>query len=190
MLQLGNIILSEDCLTEPFYCNYTLCKGKCCIEGDAGAPVTMDEVAEIENVLPEIEDMLSDDARRIIKEQGVAYIDEQGELVTSIVGGKDCVFACYDKRGCCLCAIEKAQREGRIKTSKPISCSLYPLRTKVFSNGTIGLNYHRWSICKEAVEKGCRLSMPVYKFLKEPLIRAFGKEWYDELEKVAKELKS
>lgn len=119
---------------------------------------------------------------------GVAYIDSEGDLVTSIVGGKDCVFTCYEN-GVCLCALERACRRGQTSWPKPISCALYPIREKYFGNGLYGINYHRWDVCREAVKKGRELNLPVYRFLKDPLIRRFGKEWYDELCGVADELR-
>ena len=112
---------------------------------------------------------------------------EEGDLVTSIVRGKDCVFTCYDAAGCCFCATERAHREGRTKWCKPISCALYPIRVKQFKGGLVGLNYHRWNVCRPAVQKGRELGLPVYKFLREPLIRRFGAQWYAELEAVAHE---
>ena len=189
IIQVGNVLLSIDCFKEEFVCNLAMCHGACCIEGDAGAPVTLDEVMAIEDILPDIEDELSEKARDVIRQQGIAYTDPEGELVTSIVNGKDCVFTCHDEKGTCLCAIERAQREGRIHTSKPISCWLYPLRIKEFKGGLFGVNYHRWDICQCGVEQGRKLKVPVYKFLKEPLIARFGKDWYDELEQAAKELR-
>lgn len=131
----------------------------------------------IEDALPEIEGDLSEEARRVIATQGVAYSDPEGDLVTSLVGGKDCVFTCYDKHGTCLCAIERAQREGRITTAKPLSCWLYPLRVKRFKSGITAVNYHRWDICRCAHGHG----EPLYRMLREPLVRRFGQDWYDEL---------
>ncbi len=188
IIQVGNVLLSIDCFKEQFICDLTTCLGACCIEGDAGAPITLDEVMAIEEILPEIEKDLTEEARNIIHKQGIAYIDSEGDLVTSIVKGKDCVFACHDKHGTCLCAIERAQREGRIKTAKPISCWLYPIRIKEFKGGLYGVNYHRWNICQCGVELGRKLKVPVYKFLKEPLIARFGQEWYADLEQTALEL--
>lgn len=195
IIQVGNVLCSIDIFKEMFCCNYRACRGVCCVEGDAGAPITLEEVADIEGILPLIEGELAPEARRVIDEQGIAYVDRQGDLVTSIVNGKDCVFTAYDDKGNCLCAIERAQREGRHSVAKPISCALYPIRVKRFSIGDkgevlYGLNYHRWAICSEAVEKGHRLSMPVYKFLKEPLTQMFGADWYAELEIAAKEIAS
>ena len=188
MLQIGDVVVSFDVLKEKFLCDLSACHGACCIEGDAGAPLELDEVAQIEDVLPLIWDELSPEAREIIDKQGVAYVDREGDLVTSIVGGKDCVFTCYDGRGCCYCAIERAFREGKTKFMKPVSCHLYPIRVKDF--GTFkGVNYNRWDVCKAAVLLGQKEDLPVYKFLREPLIRKFGAEWYAELETAVEELK-
>ena len=189
ILQVGDVILSPDILTECFCCDLDACGGACCIEGDAGAPLRMEEVGELENVLDEVWPELSAEAQSVIDRQGVAYTDEEGDLVTSIVRGKDCVFTCYSSDGCCYCATEKAFREGRTAWCKPISCYLYPIREKRFANGLVGLNYHRWNVCHAAVKKGRELGLPVYKFLKDPLIARFGAEWYAELEQMADELR-
>lgn len=185
ILQVGDVLLSPDIITEYFCCDYEKCKGACCIEGDAGAPVTLEEISEIENSLDEVWDELSASAQTVIDKQGVAYSDRDGDLVTSIVGGRDCVFTCYEN-GSCLCALEKAFIQGKTTFCKPISCSLYPIREKQFSNGMIGLNYHRWEVCKDAVIKGKNNNIRVYEFLKEPLTRRFGSQWYEELQELAK----
>lgn len=148
----------------------------------------MDEVAEIENVAEAVWDDLSASAQAVIDRQGVAYIDRDGDMVTSIVGGRDCVFTCYDG-DICLCALEKASRAGRIQPVKPISCSLYPIREKRLSDGTVALNYNRWDVCADAVKKGRDEHLPIYQFLREPLVRRFGQEWYDELAAAAEEIK-
>lgn len=188
ILQVGNVLVSPDIFTEKFCCDLSACKGQCCVEGDAGAPVGEDEVLEIEDALDTVWPSLSASAQSVIDRQGVAYIDSEGDLVTSIVGGKDCVFTCYEN-GVCLCALERACRRGQTSWPKPISCALYPIREKYFGNGLYGINYHRWDVCREAVRKGRELNLPVYRFLKDPLIRRFGKEWYDELCGVADELR-
>jgi len=180
IIQVGDVLLSPDIFTEHFCCDYEKCKGICCIEGDAGAPVTMDEIASIEESLGEVWSDLSASAQSVIDRQGVAYSDRDGDLVTSIVAGKDCVFTCYDGDKC-LCALEKACRSGKTSFIKPISCALYPIREKRLSNGMVALNYHQWDVCKDARALGKKLNMPVWQFLKEPLIRRFGKEWYEEL---------
>ena len=186
ILEVGGILISSEILTECFCCDYEKCKGICCVEGDAGAPVTMDEIAGIEDSLDTVWPMLSASAQSVIDRQGVAYTDKDGDLVTSIVRGKDCVFTCYDGDNC-LCALEKVFREGKTKFCKPISCALYPIREKRFDGGLVGLNYNRWAVCADAVKKGKELHLRVYQFLKDPLIRRFGEAWYQELCDVAKE---
>lgn len=187
MVQIDDVIVSFDIFKEKFYCDINACKGECCIEGDAGAPLESKEVELLEKVLPVIWDDLSDEAKDIINKQGVCYKDVDGDLVTSIVNGKDCVFTCYDDKGYCLCAIEKAYRDGKTDFYKPISCHLYPIRVGKYGSYK-ALNYHRWNVCKAAVLLGEKKNTPIYKFLKEPLIRSFGEEWYTELEIAAKEL--
>lgn len=179
--------MTSEILTEYFCCDLDKCKGACCVEGDSGAPLTLEEVGEMENVLDEVWGDLSAKAQAIIDKQGVAYTDPDGDIVTSIVDGRDCVFTCYGKDDCCYCAADKAYREGRTQWAKPISCALYPVREKRFANGLSGLQYHRWDICRPAVENGRKLRLPLYRFLQEPLIRRFGKEWYRELCRVAEE---
>lgn len=220
ILDIDNILVSSDILTEYFACDLAKCKGRCCIEGDAGAPVTLDEIAEIEDNLDKVWPHLSASAQSVIDQQGVAYNDPEGELVTSIVNGKDCVFTCYDDikigdksensdnseyseysefsedsdssdktvKNCCLCAYERLFRQGKTGWCKPMSCALYPIRVKTLSNNITAINYHRWEICRDAVEKGRREGIKVYQFLREPLIRRFGKEWYDQLEIAAAEM--
>lgn len=210
ILQVGDVLLSSDILTEEFCCDLDVCHGACCIEGDAGAPVTLDEVMEIEAALDAVCDDLSTEAKAVIDRQGVAYTDEEGDLVTSIVGGKDCVFTCYAPdtsdissngkgarepspayklmKGLCLCALERACRAGKTTFIKPISCALYPIREKQFRDGTVGLNYHRWDICRCGRDKGRQLHLPLYRFLREPLVRRFGQQWYDDLCTLAHEL--
>ena len=182
MVEVNGVVVSFDVFKERFLCALEGCNGACCIEGDAGAPITPDEVKEVEALLPEIWDELLPEAREVIERQGISYHDPSGELVTSIVNGKNCVFTCYDERGCCYCAIERAYRQGRVPFYKPISCHLYPIRVTQFRNGSYGLNYHRWAVCRDAVECGKKLGVPVYKALKEPIIRRFGEEFYKALE--------
>ncbi len=180
MLQIQNTLVSLDFIEHFFLCDLNECRGECCIEGDAGAPITEEELKTLKRLLPIVWDDLTPASKQIIKEQGVAYIDEDGDLVTSIVNGKDCVFTTYEKNGMCLCAIEKAFREGKSDFYKPISCHLYPARLSEYSDFT-AINYHRWKICRCAELLGKKKNIRIYQFLKEPLIRRFGKEWYDEL---------
>lgn len=188
LIEVGGVVLTTELFTECFCCDLDACKGICCVEGDSGAPLTMDEVGELENVLDDVWPDLSAKAQSLLDTQGVAYTDCEGDLVTSIVNGKDCVFTCYGKDGCCFCATDKAFREGRTAWPKPISCALYPIREKKIGQTLVGLQYHRWDVCRPAVEKGRQLNLPIYRFLKEPLIRRFGEAWYKELCEVAEEL--
>ena len=188
MYQIGDVLISDEVLTERFVCDLEKCMGACCIEGDAGAPVDLDEIMQIEEVLPIIWDQLSIPARKVLNKQGVAYADPEGQLVTSIVNDKDCVFTCYDEKGCCYCALEKAYREGKTKFYKPLSCHLYPIRHKKVG-ALDALNYHQWEVCKAAVLLGQQKDVRVYEFLKEPLIRKFGEAWYQELLDAVEELK-
>lgn len=192
ILQVGDVLLSSEILTEKFCCDLSACKGECCIEGDAGAPVTMEEIGEIEDCLDEVWGDLSASAQAVIDKQGVAYTDQEGDLVTSIVRGKDCVFTFYDDlegiENCCLCALEKAYRTGRTRFCKPVSCALYPIREKKLGEGLVGLNYNRWTVCKMAIAKGEQENLPLYKFLRDPLIRRFGEAWYQELLNTVSEL--
>lgn len=180
IIEIDNVLVSTDIFTEYFCCDLDACKGICCVEGDAGAPVTIDEIAGIEDAIDTVWDDLSATAQAVIDKQGVAYTDRDGDLVTSIVGGKDCVFTCYEK-GCCLCALERAWRAGKTAFCKPISCALYPIREKKLSNGMVALNYNRWDVCHDAVKKGNELHLPVYRFLRDPLVRRFGNDFYQQL---------
>lgn len=189
MVQIDDTIISLDVFDAKFICDLDKCKGECCVEGESGAPLEDDEVAKLEAVLPIVWDDLSEEAKAVIDAQGVAYEDMDGDMVTSIVNGKDCVFTCYDTSGMCKCAIEKAYREGKVDFYKPISCHLYPIRLEKYREFT-AVNYHRWSVCKAAEILGQKEGLPVYKFLKEPLIRKFGSEWYEQLEICADELKN
>lgn len=181
MLQIDDTIISFDVLEEKFVCDLATCKGECCVEGDAGAPLEEDEIKIIQDLLPLIWDDLTEASREVIQKQGVSYIDEEGEPVTSIVNGAECVFTYTDALGICKCAIEKAYREGKTDFYKPISCHLYPVRLQKYEEFT-AVNYHRWKVCNCARTLGAKLKVPVYRFLKEPLVRKFGEDWYEQLE--------
>lgn len=180
MLQIKDTLVSLDLAERYFCCDLDACHGACCIEGDAGAPITRQEYERLSEVVPIVADDLTPAGRREISESGVGYIDCEGDLVTTIVGGRECAFCTYAPGGMCLCAIEKAYREGRTDFRKPQSCHLYPVRIKRYPTFT-AVNYHRWKICKPAEALGRKLGIRLYEFLKEPLTEAFGSEWYDEL---------
>ncbi len=188
MIQIGDTIVSFDVIEKNFICDLAHCKGICCVEGDSGAPVEEEEQKLLEDVLPLVWDDLAPIAQDLINKQGVTYRDRDGDLVTSIVNGKDCVFTCYDADGMCKCAIEKAYRAGLTTFYKPISCHLYPIRLGTYGVYT-AVNYHRWGVCKAAELLGKKEHVPIYKFLKEPLIRKFGEDWYQELDKTVELLK-
>lgn len=180
MLEIQNTLVSLDLIERYFCCDLDRCLGQCCVEGDAGAPITEEEKAEIERITPMIYDELLPAAQRRIDEAGTSYIDEEGDLVTQIVDGRDCVFTCYAPGGKCLCAIERASRRGDFSFRKPASCALYPVRLTEYPTFT-AVNLHRWKVCRSAETLGRKLGLRAYQFLKEPLTAHFGKEWYDEL---------
>lgn len=183
-----NTLVSLDVLEKEFCCDLDTCRGFCCIEGDAGAPLTVEEEEKIQSILPVLLPEMTKEAKAVVEAQGIAYNDPSNERVTSIVNNKDCIFARTDHNGWCYCLIEKAYNAGKIDFKKPISCHLYPIRLTKVGEYT-GLEYHRWDICHCARIKGKKLHLPLYQFLKEPLIRRFGQAWYEELELTANEWK-
>ncbi|MCQ2339431.1 MAG: DUF3109 family protein [Paludibacteraceae bacterium] len=180
MFLIQNTLVSLDILEKDFCCNLDSCHGCCCIEGDAGAPISDEECREVEQILPILLPDMTPEARAVVQQQGISYLDPSGERVTSIVNDKDCVFARTDHNGWCYCLIEKAFNAGKIKFKKPISCHLYPVRLTQVGD-KVGVEYHRWDICHCARVLGKKNHIRLYEFLKEPLIRRFGQEWYDEL---------
>lgn len=180
MFQIQDTLVSLDLAEEFFCCDLSKCLGACCIEGDAGAPVTPAEVEKIKESLPAIEADMLPRALEEVRRNGVAYTDEEGDLVTTLLDGRNCAFTCYGPGGVCLCALEKARREGRTSWLKPASCALYPLRLTEYPSFT-AVNYHRWNICRDAVANGRRLGIRLYQFLEQPLTERFGAEWYAEL---------
>lgn len=180
MFQIQDTLVTLDLAEEFFCCDLSKCLGACCIEGDAGAPVTPAEVEKIKESLPAIEADMLPRALEEVRRNGVAYTDEEGDLVTTLLDGRNCAFTCYGPGGVCLCALEKARREGRTSWLKPASCALYPLRLTEYPSFT-AVNYHRWSICRDAVANGRRLGIRLYQFLEQPLTERFGAEWYAEL---------
>ena len=186
MLQIQNTLVSLDLIEKFFVCDLDSCLGACCIEGDAGAPVTDEEAQKISEEWIKVKDEISPRAIEAIENDGVTYRDPDGDLVTQIVDGKDCVFTCYAPGGKCLCALEKAYRNRKMEDIKPISCRLYPVRIKEY-DGFTAINFHKWKICKPAETNGRKLGVRAYEFLKGPLTARFGKAWYDELELTARE---
>ncbi|MBQ7163023.1 MAG: DUF3109 family protein [Bacteroidales bacterium] len=181
MIEIDDTLISFDVFDKKFCCDLGRCKGYCCVEGEAGAPLLEEEIPQIEEALPAVWEDLSLAARALINRQGVSYRDRDGESVTQIINGKDCVFTCYDEKGICYCALEKAWRAGKTRFMKPVSCHLYPIRLQRLASGKTAVNYQHWDVCQGAVECGRQLDLPVYRFLKEPLIRRFGQAWYDQV---------
>ena len=188
ILDIGGVLISSDLLTERFCCDYEKCRGICCVEGDAGAPVTPDEVEMLEEAYEKLHEDLPLQAQQQIEKEGVVYPDKEGELVTQIINGKDCVFAKHEG-ACALCGIDSAYRNGKFHWQKPISCALYPVRLSTVG-GMTAVNVHKWDVCQPARKLGAALHLPVYQFLKEPLIRRFGQAWWDECDIAARELKN
>ncbi len=180
MIQVGEVLLSEELFTEHFVCDLKACKGACCIEGDAGAPLTAEEVGIIEDEIDAIIPYLTEEGKRSIEKLGIFDVDTDGEFVTSLNNGKECAFTTYDKNGTAKCGIEDAHRAGALGFKKPISCHLYPVRVSKLRLHD-ALNYHKWNICAPACECGSKLKVKVFQFLKEPLIRKYGNEWYQQL---------
>lgn len=185
MIQVEGVLLSKELFTQHFVCDLNSCKGACCIEGDAGAPLNIEEVDTIEEHLDAIKPFLTPEGLKSIEKLGVFEVDTDGEYVTTLNEGKECAFTTYDKNGVAKCGIEDAHRAGALDFKKPISCHLYPIRAAKLAMHE-ALNYHHWNICAPACECGSKLKVKVYQFLKEPLIRKYGEDWYAQLVEVDK----
>ncbi|MCW0491079.1 DUF3109 family protein [Riemerella anatipestifer] len=186
MIQIEDKLISEDLFSEEFVCNLNKCKGACCIEGDAGAPLEQPEVKILEDIYPKIKSYLRPEGIKAIEEQGTSVEDFEGDLVTPLIDNRDCAYVIFDENGITKCGIEKAYEEGAIDWQKPISRHLYPIRITEYSTFT-AFNYHEWKICSDACALGKELKVPVYKFLKTPLIRKYGEGFYQTLTEAAEE---
>lgn len=189
MFQLGKTIISEEIFEKEFVCNLSACKGACCVDGDAGAPLEENELEELKKSFPHLKGYLRKEGLKAIENQGLYTTNEQGEHETPLIDGKDCAYVVYDEKQQALCGIEEAYNQGEIDFKKPISCHLYPVRIRQYSEFA-AINYHRWEICDDACSLGKELQVPLYKFVRQALIRKFGEEWYSELEKVADKMDS
>jgi hypothetical protein len=187
MFQLDKTIVSEEIFERDFVCNLSACKGACCVDGDAGAPLDKVETEILEKIYPLVKPYLRKVGIEAIEAQGTFIIGEDGEFETPLINGKDCAYVMFDGQTA-LCGIEQAYNEGIIDWKKPVSCHLYPVRVKEYADFA-AVNYHKWHICSDACELGKELQVPVYQFVKEALVRKFGMQWYEELDKVAKEYK-
>lgn len=180
MIRIGNTLVSTDIFERFFICNLEKCKGACCVEGDLGAPLEEEELSILEDIYDKIKPYLSEEGIRVIEEQGKYVLDFEGDYVTPIINNRECAYAVYDKNGILKCGIEMAYEDGKTDFKKPLSCHLYPVRVSKLREIT-AVNYDQWDICNPACKLGAELNMPVYKFLKEALIRKFGRNWYEEL---------
>lgn len=188
LIEIGDKIIASDVFEKKFVCDLSACKGACCVEGDDGAPLKKHEIDLLESVLDEVKPYMTEKGLKKVEEKGVFYMDQFNEPVTMLVEGGACAFANFDSDGTAKCGIEQAHRDGKIDWKKPISCELYPIRAKKYNSFT-ALNYEQIDICKPACECGDKLNVPVYRFLKEPLIKAYGESFFKELEEVDKEIK-
>jgi len=188
VFQLGKAIVSEDIIEKDFICNLSACKGACCVDGDAGAPLEKEEVEILKEIYSKVKPFLRKEGIKIIEKQGAFITTEEGELETPLINNADCAYVNFDDKGIAICGIEEAYNQGEISWKKPLSCHLYPVRVKDYSEFS-AVNYHKWEICDNACTLGKELQVPIYKFVKEALIRKFGEDWYIELEKVAHDIK-
>lgn len=188
MFQIDKTIISEEILENEFVCNISACKGACCIDGEAGAPLEDAELPILEKIYDKVKPYLRPEGIAAIEEQGTYVKGFDGEWETPLIDGADCAYVTFDDKGTALCGIEEAYNQGDIDWKKPISCHLYPVRIKEYSTFS-AINYHKWHICDDACSLGKELQVPVYKFVKQALIRKYGEDWYNELEKTAEEFK-
>ena len=188
-IEIGNVLVSEDVVLEYFSCDYAACKGCCCIIGDSGAPLEESELEPLERHYDTYAPLMTEAGRAAVREKGFFEIDRDGDLVTPVVPGREeCAFTHFEGDGNCFCAIERCFFAGECSFRKPMSCRLYPIRVVRLGGDRVGLNLHRWSICKDAYEKGTREKVRVYEFLREPLTEAFGEEFYSALSAAARML--
>ena len=186
MIVLQNTVISDDLKDKFFVCNLEKCKGACCVEGDLGAPLEDQELQLLADNYEQIKPYLSDAGRQAIAEQGLYIKDWEDDFSTTTIGNRECAYAIYDENLTLKCGIEQAYLDGKISWKKPISCHLYPIRITKY-DGFEALNYDKWQICNPACGFGAELGVRVYQFLKEPLIRKYGEEWYQELEDLVAE---
>jgi hypothetical protein len=180
MMKVGEVLVSDDIKTVEFVCHLEKCKGACCVEGELGAPLEEDELPVMNEIQEAVAPYLTPEGRKAVTEQGPYILDEDGDYSTPTIGGRECAYALYDERGILKCGIEQAYLDGKVVFRKPISCHLYPIRiTK--KKDFEALNYHKWSICSAACAYGKSLQVPLYKFLKDPLVRKYGEDWYRQL---------
>jgi len=188
MVQVEDKIVSFDIFEKQFVCDLSACKGACCVDGDAGAPLTDDELDVLSKIFDEVKPYMRQEGITAIEQQGIYVVDADGDNTTALVNNKECAFVSFDQDGTAKCSIEQAHNDGKIEFKKPISCHLFPIRTKKYGDFE-AVNYEAIDICQPACECGQKLQVPVYLFLKEPLIRSYGMEWFEQLSEAALLLK-
>lgn len=181
MIQIDDKIVSTDLLRVRFCCDLAHCRGICCVEGNAGAPLEAEEIDILEQEYEAYKPYLKPKGIEAIEHQGFMVVDSDGDYTTPLIDEAECAYS-FQENGITFCAIERAYKEGKTPFIKPISCHLYPVRLSVFNNGSIGLNYHRWSVCSGALALGRKAGIPMYKTLRAALVRRFGEEFYRQLE--------
>ncbi len=180
MIEINNILISDEILDERFTCDMTQCKGACCIQGEEGAPVNEEESKILKKILPKVRPYLSEEGNQALKKKGAIVINKDNELKTPLIYNEGpCAYVIFEKN-IAKCGIEKAYEDGVINFKKPISCHLYPIRESSFNEHTT-INYDRWEICNKACILGLKLKMPVFRYVKDALIRRFGSSFYNEL---------
>jgi len=189
MFQLGKTIVSEEIFEKKFVCDLSACKGACCVDGDAGAPLEKEELQILEEIYPIVKPYLRKEGVSAIEKQGVYTTNKEGEHETPLINNTDCAYVIFDDKNTALCAIEEAYNQGEVTFKKPVSCHLYPVRVRDYTE-FFAVNYHHWQICDDACVLGKELQVPVYKFVKQALVRKFGEDWYNELEEVAEKNKT
>ena len=185
MIQIDDKIVSLDLLTEKFCCDLGRCKGICCVEGDSGAPLELEEADILEEEYEAYRPYMKPEGIEAVERQGFMVVDEDGDYTTPLIGGRECAYS-FEENGVTMCAVERAYKEGKTDFVKPVSCHLYPIRVSVFGNGTLGLNYHRWDVCRDARAEGRRCGISVYRALREPIVRRFGEAFFEALEEAEK----
>jgi hypothetical protein len=192
MIAIDNILISDEIVDEQFVCDLHKCKGGCCVDGDAGAPLNKDELAEINKVYDAVLPYLAEENKIELQRQGRYVYDKEFGWVTPTIQSKMCAYGILDKEGIVKCGIEQAYNDGKVNWKKPISCHLYPIRIKQSKNKQLDyLNYEpREELCKAGCSLGKQLKVPVYVFLKDALTRKYGIEFYETLEATAKHLES
>ena len=189
IIQIDDILVSEDVIFDFFSCDYEKCKGKCCIVGDSGAPLEEAETSAIEEGYDNFKEEMQPQGRSAVEKKVFFEIDRDGDLVTPLVDGtQECAFCHFDKEKNCLCAIEKCHYAGKSRFRKPQSCALYPIRVTKHKGGMISMNMHHWDICNEAYEKGKKEGIRAYQFLRAPLTEYYGEEFYSMLSAAAENL--